>query len=202
MAPAPAFDPLDHLDASLRDFEPSSPLPNFEYPSNHSGFLESDPADTESLRDSVSAGGYSPPAWRRLGNGDRSSGFWRKSDNILGAPMLGGGASRESSPGYDSGGDDIDDDDAVLRRAIRTRLPTGSLSPEKERSPEPGYNDATVKLEERPMDDDAKSPLVMKEIQDNCRLNSLPCPPLPPGKSPLNSIHRGLLCPDSRSSSY
>lgn len=58
----------------------------FGYPSTHSGFLETDNEETESLQDSVSVGGYSPPAWRRLENGDLSSGFWRKSDNILGSP--------------------------------------------------------------------------------------------------------------------
>lgn len=86
-------------------------------------------------------GGYSPPAWRRLGNGDRSSGFWRKGDNLLGygglPPM-----NEHHDFGYYSGDDDDDDeydDDDVLAAAIRTRLPTGSLSPEKERSPEPEY---------------------------------------------------------------
>lgn len=83
-------------------------------------------------------GGYSPPAWRRLGNGDRSSGFWRKGDNLLGygglPPMSGHGFE------YDSAEDEDEyDDDDVLATAIRTRLPTGSLSPERERSPEPEY---------------------------------------------------------------
>lgn len=31
------------------------------------------------------------------------------------------------------------DDEDILAAAIRTRLPTGSMSPEKERSPEPEY---------------------------------------------------------------
>lgn len=34
--------------------------------------------------------------------------------------------------------EDCDDED-ILAAAIRTRLPTGSMSPEKERSPEPDY---------------------------------------------------------------
>ncbi|KAI3390297.1 hypothetical protein diail_10375 [Diaporthe ilicicola] len=115
--------------------------PPFRYPSTHSGFLKSDTeADLSEMENStVSAGGYSPPAWRRLGNGDRSSGFWRKGDNLLGY----GGLppqwrSRESSPEYDSVDEDCDDED-ILAAAIRTRLPTGSMSPEKERSPEPEY---------------------------------------------------------------
>lgn len=136
------FDPHDHLDASLQDFESvSRSPPPFRYPSTHSGFLKSDTeADLSEMENStVSAGGYSPPAWRRLGNGDRSSGFWRKGDNLLGY----GGLppqwrSRESSPEYDSVDEDCDDED-ILAAAIRTRLPTGSMSPEKERSPEPDY---------------------------------------------------------------
>ncbi|KAK7714680.1 hypothetical protein SLS63_011654 [Diaporthe eres] len=136
------FDPHDHLEGSLQDFESvSRSPPPFRYPSTHSGFLKSDTeADLSEMENStVSAGGYSPPAWRRLGNGDRSSGFWRKGDNLLGY----GGLppqwrSRESSPEYDSVDEDCDDDQ-ILAAAIRTRLPTGSMSPEKERSPEPDY---------------------------------------------------------------
>lgn len=137
------FDPHDHLEGSLQDFESvsRSPPPFLRYPSTHSGFLKSDTeADLSEMENStVSAGGYSPPAWRRLGNGDRSSGFWRKGDNLLGY----GGLppqwrSRESSPEYDSVDEDCDDEE-ILAAAIRTRLPTGSMSPEKERSPEPDY---------------------------------------------------------------
>lgn len=137
------FDPHDHLEGSLQDFESvsRSPPPFLRYPSTHSGFLKSDTeADLSEMENStVSAGGYSPPAWRRLGNGDRSGGFWRKGDNLLGY----GGLppqwrSRESSPEYDSMDEDGDGED-ILAAAIRTRLPTGSLSPEKERSPEPEY---------------------------------------------------------------
>ncbi|KAK3349925.1 hypothetical protein B0T25DRAFT_459773 [Lasiosphaeria hispida] len=146
---------LDHLDASLEDFEPSigasSPRhypprhPPFGYPSAHSGFRsdsELGEEELEALEDDsaseASAGGYSPPAWRRLGNGDRSSGFWRKSDGLSGG-LGGGGAagyewegSRETSPEYESA-------DEVLAQAVRTRLPRGSMSPDKERSPEPEF---------------------------------------------------------------
>jgi hypothetical protein len=156
------LDPIDHLDASLRDFEPSSPPPPsaFGYPSHHSGFLESSrEADSESLHDSVSAGGYSPPAWRRLGNGDRSSGFWRKTDNILGGPTP-RKYRRDSSPArYDS----EDEDDAVLRRAAAIRLPTGSMSPEKGLSPDPDWNEATVKVEDQLMGE-MKTP-----VAENCK---------------------------------
>ncbi|PSS03358.1 hypothetical protein BD289DRAFT_457834 [Coniella lustricola] len=151
------FDPLDHLDASLQDLvfdlgpsRRTSPAPPFGYPSTHSGFLKSDIdvlSDMESSAASrAGAGGYSPPAWRRLGNGDRSSGFWRKGDNLLGydglPPSIAYRSRDYSSPEYDSAEDDCgddDDDDDTLAAAIRTRLPTGSMSPDKERSPEPEH---------------------------------------------------------------
>lgn len=177
------FDPLDHLDASLNDFDSRSPAPpHFAYPSHHSGFLKS---DTESdMHDStMSAGGYSPPAWRRLGNGDRSSGFWRKGDNLLGYGGLppngygygyGRGLSRESSPEYDSADDE--EGDAILAAAIRTRLPTGSMSPEKERSPEPDYlhkmNGGPRIKSEEPSMEEMKATLAAlpphKDDSDNC----------------------------------
>jgi len=154
--------PLDHLDVSLEDFEPSIAgshhlhhrHPAFGYPSAHSGFRSDDAGsemleeEDEDLDSEASAGGYSPPAWRRLGNGDRSSGFWRKSDGLSGG--LGGGgyrfdeglSSRESSPEYESA-----DEGEVLQRAMRTRLP-GSESPKKERSPEPEFYPAHQFLDE------------------------------------------------------
>jgi hypothetical protein len=160
-----ALGPLDQLDASLDDFAPSIGSPSsrhhtttnsnnnqhlpFGYPSAHSGFRSDDTA-SEPASDSdseASAGGYSPPAWRRLGNGDRSSGFWRKGDDLM--RMLGGEGndeeggesrcSRESSPDYESA-------DEILAQAIRTRLPAGSVSPDKERSPEPAYYPAQQHL--------------------------------------------------------
>ena len=159
-----AFDPLlDHnsllLEASLDDFVSPSPSPSpspgpgkaigmapFGYPSVHSGFRsESELEGSDS--EEASAGGYSPPAWRRLGNGDRSSGFWRKGEDELhhqvGMMTIDDSRfDRESSLEYGyyesaDEGDDFIDDGGVLAQAIRTRLPTGSLSPEKERSPEP-----------------------------------------------------------------
>ncbi|KAJ0342273.1 hypothetical protein COL922a_001303 [Colletotrichum nupharicola] len=159
--PPPSFEHLDPLDASLGDFEPTTPPPNqqtkmplFGYPSHHSGFRSDPDAESDLGPDpenSVSAGGYSPPAWRRLGNGSRDSGFWRRSEDILGAfpppdRRLFGHRSRESSPELDT----EDEDEDVLRRAMRTRLPTGSMSPDKGRSPspEPRIDDRTIKLNE------------------------------------------------------
>lgn len=171
--------PLDPLDASLDDFAPSignPPLP-FGYPSVHSGFRSDDTA-SEASDSGASAGGYSPPAWRRLGNGDRSSGFWRKSDNVM---MMYDdvGRSRESSPEYES----ADEGDRILAQAIRTRLPTGSLSPEKERSPEPEYYpaqqhliDDAIHIKQEDVDDrlalsELKDGILKsKDVADNCKL--------------------------------
>jgi len=133
------FDDHPSLDASLQDFEPGSSEfaasprfgPPHMYPSHHSGF-RSEPSDSEEEGESLarpeSSGGYSPPAWRRTGKG-RSSGFWNRNDNVLGVR----GSGRESSPEYES----ADEGDATLAAAARVRLPTGSLSPEKRRSPSP-----------------------------------------------------------------
>lgn len=127
------FDDHPSLDASLQDFEPGSSefahSPRFGqmYPSQHSGF-RCEPSDSESEVRPESSGGYSPPAWRRTGKGTRSSGFWNRNDNVLGVR-----GSSESSPEYES----ADEGDATLAAAARVRLPTGSLSPEKRRSPSP-----------------------------------------------------------------
>ncbi|ELQ38193.1 hypothetical protein OOU_Y34scaffold00548g9 [Pyricularia oryzae Y34] len=116
----------------------------------------------------------SPPAWRRLGNGDRSSGFWRSPDHFLKAPMAttsgfgtadcsgSGGrlhhrfSSRDPSVDIDDVDLGFSDGDDALQQAIRTRLPTGSVSPEKERSPEPEFtshtNATTIKFESRESD--------------------------------------------------
>ncbi|KAG7286572.1 hypothetical protein NEMBOFW57_008883 [Staphylotrichum longicolle] len=143
-----ALGPLDQVDASLDDFAPSIGNPNrlpFGYPSAHSGFRSDDMSETGVSDSEASAGGYSPPAWRRLGNGDRSSGFWRKGDDLMmmfDADDDDAGRSRESSPEYES----ADEGDAILAQAIRTRLPAGSVSPDKERSPEPEFHPAQQHL--------------------------------------------------------
>ncbi|OIW25051.1 hypothetical protein CONLIGDRAFT_80576 [Coniochaeta ligniaria NRRL 30616] len=174
----------DPLDASLADYLPPSPpltqeqeqTNKFGYPSAHSGFRseESEDSDDDGGRQPsvASGGGYSPPAWRRLGNGGRSSGFWR-------APGTGGGGfggfdldgrdrSRESSPGYE--GDSVVDevlgemeekDREVLARAVRTRLPAGSVSPEKGRSPEPEVK------RERSIMEESKMAVEGKDLSEN-----------------------------------
>jgi hypothetical protein len=115
------------LEASLRDFE-HPPSPSL----HHSALHRSEAAMTEvdeDLEDSeiASVGGYSPPAWRRLGNGDRSSGFWRGPHDVLAA----------LPPLHEDVDFDDSEDDLILERAIRTRLPAGSKSPDKGRSPSP-----------------------------------------------------------------
>lgn len=180
-------------------------LPTHSAHSTHSAYLET---DTESIRDSGSVGGYSPPAWRRLENGDRSSGFWRTCDNILGPPNMAMAPTsayptppatqqtssdlgmpqpsrremllRDWSPGFDSADEDIldpDDDvfsnnddygdvhanaDDILAQAMRTRLP-GSMSPEKERSPDP---DAAYRMQNPHLDEDSHQ-LEFQEPSEN-----------------------------------
>lgn len=187
-----ALGPLDQVDASLDDFAPSIGNPNrlpFGYPSAHSGFRSDDMSETGVSDSEASAGGYSPPAWRRLGNGDRSSGFWRKGDDLMmmfDADDDDAGRSRESSPEYES----ADEGDAILAQAIRTRLPAGSVSPDKERSPEPEFHPAQQHLIDDVVgikQEDYGGDMLLselkdgihksKEVPDNCRLQ--PCRPSP-----------------------
>ncbi|KAF4637948.1 hypothetical protein G7Y89_g132 [Cudoniella acicularis] len=127
------FDDHPSLDASLQDYEPGSSelgqlSPRFGYPSHHSGFRSETSSEMEG---STSGGRFSPPAWRRDANGNRSSGFWNRGSSRLGKRSR---DSRESSPEYESADEG---QDATLAAAARVRLPTGSLSPEKGRSPSP-----------------------------------------------------------------
>ncbi|TGJ86572.1 hypothetical protein E0Z10_g2137 [Xylaria hypoxylon] len=92
---------------------------------------------------SVSTGNYSPPAWRRLENGDRFYGNWRSGNDVLVHRAL--TMSRPLGPDHDAD---------FFEAARRTRLPTGSLSPEKGRSPEPetrGDDDTLVKRKSESM---------------------------------------------------
>ncbi|KAI0105257.1 hypothetical protein GGR51DRAFT_560468 [Nemania sp. FL0031] len=82
-----------------------------------------DDADSDT---SVSTGNYSPPAWRRLGNGDRWFGTWREGYDALADCDL--DKSLDFDPDYDA---------EVFETARITRLPTGSLTPELYCSPEP-----------------------------------------------------------------
>ncbi|KAM3440961.1 hypothetical protein NHJ13734_003025 [Beauveria thailandica] len=88
------------------------------------------------------AGGYSPPAWRRLGNGGRSRGFWSspQTDELAFHSPLSPSfpeSSALSALSAESDGESSDSSEAttdILERAIQTRLPQGSQSPEKRRN--------------------------------------------------------------------
>jgi hypothetical protein len=152
------FDNCPTLDTSLQDFNPRS----------------SKLRDSVSERESVSGRGYSPPAWRRTKNGMRSSGFWRSSDNVLGKRSR---ASRDSSPEYENADEKAE---GILAAAARTRLPTGSSSPEKRRSPSPdpfptssGDVGASVK-EEHDRKMQSMTPAVsVPENPNNCMYQSI-----------------------------
>ena len=150
--------PPDPLDASLRDFEPPSSPPPLSagfaqhHQENHvfsnldldSELGSSDAGNSLLLPCESSAGGYSPPAWRRLENGDRDSGFWRGARDLRSGSLAGGGRTGFVQDGRGRFEDDVfgdgegSVDDEILARAIRTRLPTGSMSPVRRRSPSPG----------------------------------------------------------------
>ncbi|EGR47248.1 uncharacterized protein TRIREDRAFT_64777 [Trichoderma reesei QM6a] len=165
----------ERLDVSLRDFEtPVSPPPST---TRNSSVLPSEAAIEDDLLadlEVASAGSYSPPAWRRLANGSRSSGFWRPpSHDALGAMAPMRLAARDtpfSERDMDDDDDDLDDDDLdhdldarneILQRAIRTRLPTGSMSPDKVRSRSPEANrSGTLRLE-------APTPPVLERILES-----------------------------------
>ena len=153
------MDPLDILDGSLQDFDlpPSPSLRHLSAHRSEAALTEGDLEDSEI----ASAGGYSPPAWRRLGNGNRSSGFWRGPEDF---PPRGMSALMESSPELDDS-----EDDGVLERAIRTRLPKGSQSPEKGRSVSPGFDDTTLQFQLQERLSPVKELSVHEQSPDNCK---------------------------------
>jgi hypothetical protein len=174
-------DPQERLDASLRDFEtPASPTST----TRNSSILHSEPAIEDDLLadlDVASVGSYSPPAWRRLANGSRSNGFWRPPSHDALSAMSPMRLAMRNTPYSERDDDDDTDDDLdlednqndILQRAIRTRLPTGSMSPDKVRSRSPdGNRSNTLRLE-------APTPPVLERIlespppTDNCKLPSL-----------------------------
>ncbi|KAI1175223.1 hypothetical protein F4777DRAFT_588696 [Nemania sp. FL0916] len=113
-----ASPPPRHLGHPLARSERGS---SAETPDNHD---ESDDNldDDDDTDTSVSVGNYSPPAWRRLENGDRWYGTWRSGNDVLVRRAI-------------TFGSDYDAD--IFEAARKTRLPTGSLSPELGFSPEP-----------------------------------------------------------------
>jgi hypothetical protein len=154
------MDPLEGLDASLQDFDlpPSPSLPHHSVHRSEAAMTEGDLEDSET----ASAGGYSPPAWRRLGNGDRSSGFWRAPQDFMHRGMS---TLRESSPELDES-----EDDGVLERAIRTRLPKGSQSPGKGRSMSPEkMDDPTIQFQLQDKTSPSRELGLHEATPDNCR---------------------------------
>ncbi|RGP62519.1 hypothetical protein FLONG3_10186 [Fusarium longipes] len=105
------------------------------------------PTGLRSPTKSIAAPPVSPPqrsSTDRRGSrglGDRvRGGFWRGPEDF---PSRGMSTLMESSPELDDS-----EDDGVLERAIRTRLPKGSQSPEKRRSVSPGlFDDTTIQFQ-------------------------------------------------------
>ncbi len=192
--------PDDVIDVSLRDLDPplspESPRHSIE-PCEAANTTDGEEEDDDShLPDSEigSAGGFSPPAWRRhvpppprhpLPHQQRhrrgyqpqhpllhaGNGMWRGPVDALGTLPF----TREHTPesrlggGYDSC-DDSGIDSGILEQAIRTRLPRGSESPMKGRSlsPEP-RDESTLRL--RAVSRDATSPIAVSELpiaSENC----------------------------------
>ncbi|RFU71787.1 hypothetical protein TARUN_10475, partial [Trichoderma arundinaceum] len=96
----------------------------------------------------------------------RSNGFWRPpSHDALGAMRLAVRNTPFSERDDDDDDDDLDHDmdnqNDILQRAIRTRLPTGSMSPDKVRSRSPdGNRSGTLRLE-------APTPPVLERILES-----------------------------------
>lgn len=154
------MDPLEGLDASLQDFDlpPSPSMPHHSAHRSEAAMTEGDLEESET----VSVSGYSPPAWRRLGNGDRSSGFWRAPQDFMHQGMS---TLRESSPELDDS-----EDDGVLERAIRTRLPRGSQSPGKGRSMSPEKaDDPTIQFQLHEKTSPPRELSLHEATPDNCR---------------------------------
>ncbi|KAI0203587.1 hypothetical protein F4808DRAFT_24726 [Astrocystis sublimbata] len=138
---------MENSEASLDDVDyatlASRPPRNPAHPTAHSecGYSDGVPdlqdESDDNLDDdlSIDNGHYSPPAWRRLENGDRWYGNWRGGNDVLVRRAL-----------FKSLSLDHDGDSDAFEAARQTRLPTGSLSPEKGRSPEPDHrnNDDTL----------------------------------------------------------
>lgn len=194
------FDDHPSLDASLADFEPESaylePSPRFSLHQSANSGYRSDDSDSEKGEPPFgNVGGYSPPTWRRSSSGSRITGFWSKNNGplhlterdgpILRAGRFGRRFSREPSPQYEN---EEGDEDATLAAALRTRLPTGSVSPEKGRSPSPNPQPTGGGESGRILTE------VKKENTDkNAALSSLTGAPVPRGLSGHDNSNNCML---------
>jgi hypothetical protein len=193
----PHLDGLDDDDVSLRDFEPSlSPVSL-----RHSVMTEEDSeAETDGSRspphgsETGFANGFDPVAWRSLRNGERNYGFFSPPDSGLAVIPGSSFSNRMGSPGFQGlnayerhgrgrshGGGRDEDDDLVLEQAIRTKLPKGSMSPEKGRSPSPERSDEPTMRFERLQSLDldltpAKSPQQQAQIDQLIHSIETPSP--------------------------
>lgn len=183
----------DALDVSLRDLEPPPSPESLRHsvePSEAATTTdgeEEDGFDDRDLPDSEigSAGGFSPPAWRRhvppspssihqrrqaqaqalLRGGHPGGALWRGPVDALGTLPF----TKENTPesrGYDS-------DTGVLEQAIRTRLPRGSESPAKGRSLSPErQEDATLRLR---VSSPRAATVTPEPMNDNCKFHHRRC---------------------------
>ncbi|KAI1387913.1 uncharacterized protein F4822DRAFT_430661 [Hypoxylon trugodes] len=150
----------------------------FEFPpTTHSGYGFSDEEpdlhdeSDDNLDDvSLSNGNYSPPAWRRLENGDRWYGNWRETRDIFGGMDQ---PKRTVFNGNPRSNNIFQSD--IFEAARKTRLPTGSLSPEKGATPEPEVqteDDTLVKTKsESPTEKQLKDSMLASMSPDISRDN-------------------------------
>lgn len=130
----PPFDDNGSLAASLEDFEEQerrSPL--FGLPSQHSGF-RSDASDADDR--SSSGAPWSPPGYRMRASNASS---WFRHDPYGRThlrPSASPSRSRQTSPEFQDA-QEGEEGDADVTLAANVPLPTGTDSPDKDRSPEP-----------------------------------------------------------------
>jgi hypothetical protein len=137
------------------------------------------------------ANGFDPVAWRSLRNGERNYGFFSPPDSGLAVIPGSSFSNRMSSPGFQGldeydrqergrshGGVSDEDDDLVLEQAIRTKLPKGSMSPDKGRSPSPERSgEPTMRFERlQSLDLDLAPPKSAQEAQIGQLIRSVETP--------------------------
>ncbi|KEY64258.1 hypothetical protein S7711_09918 [Stachybotrys chartarum IBT 7711] len=158
-------DHIDDLDdVYLQGLEASLSPVSLNHSLMTAGDSEEEEAAAEELDDNrslqhgsetASGNGFFPPAWRNLQNGELNRGFASPQHNDFRVLHQSSFTDRLNSPefeGLDEHHDHVqdlpEDHESVLAQAIRTKLPRGSMSPEKGRSPSPERrDDTTVKVQ-------------------------------------------------------